>query len=322
MKIAIIIPCYNEELTIGKVIRDFRRELPRAPIYVADNNSSDDTARISSEAGATVIPVYRQGKGAAVRALFREIDADIYVLVDGDDTYPASAVHTLIEPIVARRADMTVADRHSTGAYGNENKRPLHNFGNTLVTKSINLLFHCQLVDIMSGYRVFNRMFIKNFTILTDGFELETAMTLHALEKRFEIIEFPIEYRDRPANSFSKLRTYSDGFRVLRTILWVYKDAKPLVFFLLLALALFSGSLIIGLPVVFEFMETGLVHKVPSAILACGLAIISGMMLVCGFILDTIVKLHRESYELRLVSYEDSPGSAVPNKPRSWMAHK
>lgn len=322
MEIAVIIPCYNEELTIGKVIRDFRQELPEATIYVADNNSTDDTARIASEAGALVIPVYRQGKGAAVRVLFREVNADIYILVDGDDTYPASDVHRLIEPIVEKRADMTVADRHTAGAYARENKRKLHTFGNGLVTKSINLLFRCHLADIMSGYRAFNRIFIKNITILTDGFELETAMTLHALEKRFEVIEFPIAYRDRPVNSFSKLRTFSDGFRVLRTILWVYKDAKPLVFFLFLSLLFFCGSLITGLPVVIEFMQTGLVHKVPSAIFSCGVAIISSLMLVCGFVLDTMVKLHRETYELYLLNSERAAETEFRREHLRAAAHR
>jgi glycosyltransferase involved in cell wall biosynthesis len=300
MKTVVIIPCYNEALTIGKVVREFRRELPGSPIYVGDNNSTDDTATIAAEAGAIVVPVYRQGKGAAVRTLFREIDADIYVLVDGDDTYPASAVHKLIEPIIAGRADMTVGDRHTSGGYGRENKRPFHGLGNTFVTHSINLLFRCRLTDIMSGYRAFDRIFLKNFAVLTDGFELETAMTLHALEKRFDIIEVPIEYRDRPPNSFSKLRTFSDGFRVLRTILWLFKDTKPLIFFLFLSVLFSAASVFSGLPVVIEFMKTGGVHKLPSAIFACGLAVISGLMMTCGFILDTIVKLHRESYELQL----------------------
>jgi glycosyltransferase involved in cell wall biosynthesis len=300
MTIAVIIPCYNEERTIAQVVRDFRRELPGAAIYVGDNNSTDQTARLAAEAGATVIPVYRQGKGAVARALFREVDADIYVLVDGDDTYPPSAVHALIEPIRTGRADMAVGDRRTTGGYGKHNHRRFHSLGNALVTRSINLLFRCRLSDIMSGYRACSRTFIANLTIPTDGFELETGMTLHALEKRFTVAEVPIEYRDRPPESFSKLHTFPDGFRVLREILWVYKDAKPLFFFSLLSVLVFGGALAIGLPVVFEFMRTGLVPRFPRAILACGLAVISSLLLICGFILDTIVKLHRESYELHL----------------------
>jgi glycosyltransferase involved in cell wall biosynthesis len=300
MNIAVIIPCYNEERTIAKVVRDFRRELPGAAIFVGDNNSTDQTARLAAEAGATVIPVYRQGKGAVARALYRQVEAGIYVLVDGDDTYPPSAVHALIEPIRTGRADMAVGDRRTTGGYGKHNHRRFHRFGNALVTGSINLLFRCRLADIMSGYRACSRTFIANLTIPTDGFELETGMTLHALEKRFTVVEIPIEYRDRPPDSFSKLHTFGDGFRVLREILWVYKDAKPLFFFTSLSALVFGSALAAGLPVVFEFMRTGLVPRFPRAILACGLAVISSLLLICGFILDTIVKLHRESYELHL----------------------
>jgi glycosyltransferase involved in cell wall biosynthesis len=300
VKIAVIVPCYNEELTIAKVVGDFRRELPDATVYVGDNNSTDRSARLAEEAGATVIPVYRQGKGAVARALFREVEADLYVLVDGDDTYPAAAVHKLIEPVCAGRADMAVGDRRTGGGYRKQNKRPLHSFGNALVTRSINLLFSCRLNDIMSGYRVCSRRFIRNLTITSDGFELETGMTLHALEKRFIIAEIPVDYHDRPADSYSKLHTFGDGFRVLREILWVYKDAKPLVFFTAMSALFLAVALAIGVPVVIEFMHTGLVLKFPRAILACGLAVISSLLLICGFILDTIVKLHHENYELHL----------------------
>jgi glycosyltransferase involved in cell wall biosynthesis len=300
VKIAVIVPCFNEERTIGKVVGDFRRELPEATIYVGDNNSTDRTALVAEQAGATVIPVYRQGKGAVARALFREVEADLYVMVDGDDTYPASAVHKLVEPVRAGRADMAVGDRRSTGGYRKQTHRRFHSFGNALVTGSINLLFRCRLNDIMSGFRVCSRNFIRNLTIPSDGFELETGMTLHALEKRFTVVEFPIEYRERPPDSFSKLRTFGDGFRVLREILWVYKDAKPLVFFTAMSALVLAIALAIGVPVVIEFMHTGLVLKFPRAILACGLAVISSLLLICGFILDTIVKLHHENYELHL----------------------
>ena len=262
MRIAVIVPCYNEERTIGKVVADFRRELPDAVIYVGDNNSTDRSAHAAVEAGATVIPVYRQGKGAVARALFREVEADLYVMVDGDDTYPAAAVHALIEPVRAGRADMAVGDRRTAGGYRKQNPRPFHSFGNALVTRSINLLFRCRLNDIMSGYRVCGRTFIRNLTIPSDGFELETGMTLHALERRFTVVEVPIDYRDRPPDSFSKLRTFGDGFRVLREILWVYKDAKPLFFFTAHVGAVSGGALAIGVPVVFEFMHTGLVLQV------------------------------------------------------------
>jgi glycosyltransferase involved in cell wall biosynthesis len=300
MKVAVIIPCFNEERTVGKVVNDFRRELPDAAIYVGDNNSTDGTARIAEQAGATVIPVYRQGKGAVARALFREVDADFYVMVDGDDTYPAESVHKLLEPVRAGRADMAVGDRLVGGSYRRQNRRRFHSFGNALVTRSINLLFRCRLHDIMSGYRVCSRWFVRNLTIPSDGFELETGMTLHALEKRFTVAEIPVEYRDRPPDSFSKLRTFGDGFRVLREILWVYKDAKPLVFFTAMSALFLAVALAIGVPVVVEFMHTGLVLKFPRAILACGLAVISSLLLICGFILDTIVKLHHENYEIQL----------------------
>jgi hypothetical protein len=228
------------------------------------------------------------------------VEADVYVLVDGDDTYPATAVHALLEPLRAGRADMAVGDRRTAGGYRKQNHRPFHSLGNGLVTGSINLLFRCRLKDIMSGYRACSRNFIRNLTIPSDGFELETGMTLHALEKRFTVAEIPIDYRDRPPDSFSKLHTFGDGFRVLREILWVYKDAKPLFFFTALSVVFLGLALAIGLPVVFEFMRTGLVPRFPRAILACGLAVISSLLLICGFILDTIVKLHRESYELHL----------------------
>ncbi len=300
MKIAVLVPCYNEERTIGKVVSDFRRELPDAAIYVGDNNSIDQTARAAADAGATVIPVYRQGKGAVARALFREVEADLYVMVDGDDTYPAADVHRLLAPVLSGRADMAVGDRRAAGGYRKHNQRPFHSFGNALVTRSINLLFRCRLNDIMSGYRCCSRTFIRNLTIPSDGFELETGMTLHALEKRFTVAEVPIDYRDRPPDSYSKLHTFGDGFRVLREILWVYKDAKPLVFFTAMSALFLAVALAIGVPVVIEFMHTGLVLKFPRAILACGLAVISSLLLICGFILDTIVKLHHESYELHL----------------------
>jgi len=304
MRIAVIVPCYNEEQTIGKVVADFRRELPEAAIYVGDNNSTDRTAYVAEEAGATVIPVYRQGKGAVARALFREVEADLYVMVDGDDTYPAAAVRKLIEPVSARRADMAVGDRRAAGGYRDQNHRPFHNFGNALVTRSINLLFRCRLNDIMSGYRVCSRRFVRNLTIVSDGFELETGITLHALEKRFTVVEIPVDYRDRPPDSFSKLRTFGDGYRVLREILWVYKDAKPLVFFTAMSAMVLAIALAIGVPVVIEFMHTGLVLKFPRAILACGLAVISALLLICGFILDTIVRLHHENFELQLNRYD------------------
>lgn len=303
MNIAILIPCYNEEITIGKVISDFQKELPDAKIYVYDNNSKDKTAEISEKAGAKVIKEFRQGKGNVIRSMFRDIDADIYLMIDGDDTYPAEHVHELIKPIISGEADIVVGDRHCNGNYENENKRPLHNFGNHLVKNLINSLFNSNLKDIMSGYRVFNKQFVKNFPVLSSGFSVETEMTLFALDKKFLIKEMPIDYRDRPEGSFSKLNTFSDGVRVLKTILWVFKDYKPLAFFTILACILFMIGLLIGTPVIIEFFATGVVNKVPSAILASGLMIIAIIALFSGFILDTIVKHQQENYELWLTRY-------------------
>lgn len=298
MQIAILIPCYNEEQTIDKVVRDFLRELPDATVYVYDNNSRDKTADIARQAGATVKRERRQGKGNVVRSMFRDIDADIYVMADGDDTYPAEFVHNLIQPVVDDEADMTIGDRHTDGSYGNQNKRPFHNLGNHMVKSLINRLFKSNLRDIMTGYRVFNRRFAKTMPVKSEGFEIETEMTLHALDKRFRVMEIPIAYRDRPPGSESKLNTVSDGARVLKAVFWIFKDYKPLAFFSIIALVFFILGLIVGIPVVTEFFATGRIAKMPSAILAVGLMVLSTNALTCGFILDTIVRNHRDEYEL------------------------
>ncbi|GLG00858.1 glycosyl transferase [Alicyclobacillus hesperidum subsp. aegles] len=305
MRIAVLIPCYNEELTIGKVIADFRRELPDADIYVYDNNSRDRTADIARAAGAIVRREVRQGKGNVVRSMFRDIDADIYVMIDGDDTYPAEFVHDLIQPVAAGEADMSIGDRHSDGSYSSENKRPFHNFGNQFVKALINRLFRSQLRDIMTGYRVFNRRFAKTMPIQSEGFEIETEMTLHALDKRFRIIEIPIRYRDRPPGSESKLNTVSDGIRVLKTVFWIFKDYKPLAFFGTVALLFFIAGLAVGIPVITEFFASGRIAKMPSAILAVGLMVLATNSLTCGFILDTIVRNHRDNYELLQNEFKD-----------------
>ncbi|WP_035468818.1 glycosyltransferase family 2 protein [Alicyclobacillus acidocaldarius] len=298
MRIAVLIPCYNEELTIGKVVQDFRRELPDAEIYVYDNNSRDRTAEVAREAGAIVRRETRQGKGNVVRSMFRDIDADVYVMTDGDDTYPAEFVHDLIRPIIEGEADMCIGDRHSDGSYSKENKRPFHNFGNQLVRKLINTLFHADLRDIMTGYRAFSRRFAKTMPIQSEGFEIETEMTLHALDKRFRILEIPIQYRDRPPGSHSKLNTLSDGIRVLKTVFWIFKDYKPLAFFTAVALILFLAGLGVGIPVLYEYFSFGRIAKIPSAILAVGFMVLATNSLTCGFILDTIVRHHRDYYEL------------------------
>lgn len=303
-KIAILIPCYNEELTIEKVIKDFQKELPEADIYVYNNNSKDKTAEIAQKNGAIVVNEYKQGKGNVVRSQFRDIDADYYVMVDGDDTYPAEFVHQLLEPVCKKEADMAIGDRLSNGTYQKENKRPFHEFGNNLVKKSINVLFHTELKDIMTGYRVFNRRFVKNMPVLSPKFEIETEMSLYALDKRYIIKEIPIPYRDRPEGSNSKLDTVGDGMKVVKTIAKMFKDYKPFKFFGLIALILFVIGLAIGIPVIVEFIKTSYISKVPSAILATGLMSLSAISLQSGIVLNTITNQHREDYELNLLRYE------------------
>lgn len=302
-KIAVLIPCYNEELTIGKVIKDFKKELPNADIYVYNNNSKDKTAEIAKEAGAIVKNEYRQGKGNVVRSMFRDIEADIYVMVDGDDTYPAEFVHELIKPIENGEADMAIGDRLSNGTYQEENKRKFHEFGNNLVKKAINVLFDTGLKDIMTGYRVFNKTFVKNMPVMSPKFEIETEMTLYALDKKYIIKETPIIYRDRPEGSESKLNTVSDGIKVVKTIINMFKDYKPMHFFGIIALILFVLGLAVGIPVISEFVKTQYITKIPSAVLATGLIMVGVIVGQCGIILHTIVKQHKENYELNLLRY-------------------
>ncbi len=302
-KIAVLIPCYNEELTIEKVIKDFRKELPEADIYVYDNNSKDKTVEIAKANGAIVRHEYKQGKGNVVRTMFREIEADIYIMVDGDDTYPAEFVHKLIEPIRTGQADMTIGDRLSNGTYQEENKRHFHEFGNKLVKKSINTLFRTNLKDIMTGYRVFNKMFVKNMPVMTPKFEIETEMSLYALDKKYIIKEIPIIYRDRPDGSVSKLNTVSDGIKVVKTIANMFKNYKPLQFFTTIAILLMLIGIVIGTPVIVEFLKTHYITKVPSAILATGIITLAVIIEQCGVILHTVVKNHKEMYELNLLRY-------------------
>jgi glycosyltransferase involved in cell wall biosynthesis len=308
MKIAVLIPCYNEELTIEKVVRDFRKALPEADVYVYDNNSTDGTAEAARRAGAILRREPRQGKGNVVRRMFREVDADVYVLVDGDDTYPAEAVHQLLEPVMRGEADMAIGDRLSNGSYSEQNKRPFHDLGNRLVRGLINRLFDTRLRDIMTGYRVMNRRFVKNFPISSEGFEIETEMTLHALDKRYTIVEVPIDYRDRPEGSYSKLDTFSDGWRVLVTIFGIFKSYRPMAFFGWAALILLVLGLAVGLPVVYEFIHWHYIRRLPSAVLAVGLVLLAMGSFGCGVILDTIVRLHRETYELLVLQREAQDG--------------
>ncbi|MHC5534453.1 glycosyltransferase family 2 protein [Priestia megaterium] len=300
MKVAVLIPCYNEEVTIGKVIDDFKRELPSADIYVYDNNSKDRTSEIALEHGAIVKKEFKQGKGNVVRSMFQEIDADCYVMVDGDDTYPAEFVHQLIEPIRNREAHMVIGDRLSNGTYLEENKRAFHNFGNNLVRSLINGLYKSNIKDIMTGYRAYDKLFVKSIPVMSPGFEIETEMSLHALDKRFRLKEIAIDYRDRPEGSESKLNTFSDGFKVLRMIFTLFKEYKPLQFFSIWTVLFIVAGLAVGAPVLYEFFDTGFITKVPSSILATGLMVLGVLSFVCGLILDTIASLNRKQYELEL----------------------
>lgn len=305
MKVAVLIPCYNEELTIGKVIKDFKRELPDANIYVYDNNSKDKTGEIATELGAVVIKENRQGKGNVVRSMFRDIDADIYIMVDGDDTYPAEAAKKLMQPIINNEADMVIGDRLSNGTYAKENKRAFHNLGNNLVQGLIGLLFKNEIKDIMTGYRVFNRFFVKTMPVMSEGFQIETEMSIHALDKKFRLKEIPIEYRDRPSGSESKLNTFRDGYRVIKALIGLFKDYKPLIFFGLISSVSLILGLLVGIPVIIEFVLTNFITKVPSAILAVGFIVVSVVSLACGLILDTISATAKRNYELYLNNYKE-----------------
>ena len=305
MKVAVLIPCYNEELTIGKVIDDFKKELPEANIYVYDNNSQDKTGEIAKEHGAIVIKEYRQGKGNVVRTMFRDIDADIYIMIDGDDTYPAEAARKLMEPIIKNEADMVIGDRLSNGTYAKENKRAFHNLGNNLVQGLIGLLFKNEIKDIMTGYRVFNRFFVKTMPVMSEGFQIETEMSIHALDKKFRLKEIPIEYRDRPAGSESKLNTFRDGYRVIKALIGLFKDYKPLLFFGTISIVSLILGLLAGVPVIVEFALTRFITKVPSAILAVGFIVVAVVSLACGLILDTISATDKRNYELYLNNYKE-----------------
>ena len=304
MKVAVLIPCYNEELTIEKVIKDFKKELPEADIYVYNNNSKDKTKEIATNLGVIVKDEYRQGKGNVVRSMFYDIDADIYVMVDGDDTYPAEFVHELINPVANGEADMCIGDRLSNGTYQKENKRPFHEFGNNIVKKSINILFKTELRDIMTGYRVFNKKFVKNMPVMSPKFEIETEMSLYALDKKYIIKEIPIVYRDRPQGSESKLDTVSDGMKVVKTIFKMYKDYNPFKFFGIISCIFLILGLLVGFPVIREYVMARYITKVPSAILATGLMTLAVIVGQCGIVLDTVVKNNRENYELNLLRYK------------------
>ncbi len=303
-RIAVLIPCYNEEITVGKVVDDFKRELPEATIYVYDNNSTDRTAEIAYEHGAVVRYEPRQGKGNVVRQMFRDIDADCYIMVDGDDTYPAESARELCEPILEGRADMTVGDRLSNGSYSRENKRAFHDFGNKLVCWMIRVIYKYRLEDTMTGYRAFSRTFVKTFPVLSPGFQIETELSIHAVDRRCRIMEVPIIYRDRPEGSMSKLNTFSDGMKVIRMVGSLFKNYRPLKFFSLVALVFLVIGLAFGVPVIIEFLHTGLVERFPTAMLATAFVFLCFLSLATGMILDTVAKVDRKHWELEVYRVE------------------
>lgn len=319
-KIAVLIPCYNESLTIEKVVSDFRRELPEADIFVYDNNSSDNTAEVAEKAGAIVRHEYRQGKGNVIRTMFREIDADCYIMTDGDDTYPAEYAREMCDLILRGKADMVIGDRLSA-TYFEENKRPFHNFGNSLVRGCINTFWKRgknskKILDVMTGYRAFSPMFVKSFPILSEGFEIETEMTIHALDKNLLIESLPVNYRDRPKGSFSKLNTYVDGAKVLMTIFNLYRIYRPLRFFGSAAIFLMILAILMFLPVLVNYIETGLVPKIPTLIVSTILGLSSLLSAACGFILDAIADNARKSFEIRMNMIKmisDKKGSTMKN---------
>lgn len=298
-KIAVLIPCYNESQTIEKVVKDWKRELPEAVIYVYDNNSKDGTDEIAREAGAVVRYEYQQGKGNVIRRMFREIDAQCYIMIDGDDTYPAEMGREMVNKVLERNVDMVVGDRLSS-TYFEENKRPFHNFGNSLVRGSINRLFRSNIRDIMTGYRAFSYEFVKSFPVLSKGFEIETEMSIHAVDKNMAVENIIIEYRNRPQGSESKLNTYSDGFKVLKTIGRLYKNYKPMQFFGMVSLLLFIIAACMFVPVLITYFEIGLVPNFPTLIVSGFMALAALQSLFSGMILSTIAERERQEFEFRL----------------------
>lgn len=303
-KVAVLIPCYNEEKTIEKVVRNFKSVLPEAVIYVYDNNSSDCTAEIASKAGAIVRYEYMQGKGNVIRRMFREIDAECYIMTDGDDTYSATSAPEMVDKVLNHHADMVVGDRLSS-TYFTENKRPFHNFGNNLVKNSINALFHSNIKDVMTGYRAFSYEFVKSFPVLSKGFEIETEMSIHAVDKNMQVENVVVEYRNRPEGSVSKLNTYSDGIKVLGTIGKLYRTYNPFGFFGIVALILAVIAVLFFLPVAVDFAKTGLVKKFPTLIV-CGFTMIAAIQsFFAGMELQNNVKKNRQDFEMRLLAVSE-----------------
>ena len=304
-EIAVIIPCYNEAPTIGKVVDDFHRELPEATVYVYDNASTDTTAAIAMEHGATVRYEPRRGKGNVCRQMFRDIDAACYLMVDGDDTYPAESARSLCAPVLAGEADMVVGDRLSNGTYAQQNARAFHGFGNDLVRAMIRWIYGYGFEDVMTGYRAMSRPFVKTFPVLSEGFQIETELSIHAVDRRWRIADVPVEYRDRPEGSVSKLNTLRDGLKVIAMIGTLFKDYRPLKFFSLVALLFCISGLCAGIPVVTEYFTTGLVPRFPTAILAAALMFMAALSLATGFILDAVAKVERKQWELRVYRHTE-----------------
>ena len=298
-KIAVLIPCYNEAKTIEKVVKDYKKALPEADIYVYDNNSTDGTDEIARKAGAIVKYERKQGKGNVIRTMFREIEADCYLMIDGDDTYPAENAREMCDYVLNENVDMVIGDRLSS-TYFKENKRPFHNFGNRIVRWSINKIFKSKINDIMTGYRAFSYEFVKSYPVLSKGFETETEMTIHAIDKNFTLKEIPVQYRDRPEGSVSKLNTYKDGVKVIKTIATLFKEYKPGLFFNLISLLIFIIATILVIPVLIEYMNTGLVPKFPTLIVSCILLVICLLLSVTSIILQVIVKKNKQIFEILL----------------------
>lgn len=302
-KIAVLIPCYNESVTIEKVVKDYKVVLPEADIYVYDNNSTDHTDEIARAAGAIVKYEYRQGKGNVIRSMFRDIEADCYIMIDGDDTYPAEHARAMVDLVLKKGVDMVIGDRLSS-TYFMENKRPFHNAGNRMVRFFINKLFDNNVRDIMTGYRAFSRRFVKSFPVLSKGFEIETEMTIHAVDKNFLLEEIPVKYRDRPSGSVSKLNTFSDGMKVLSTIATLFREYRPFAFFTSVAVVLEVIALTFFIPILLEYFKTGLVLRFPTLIVSGVIALIGILLWVCGLILEVIAKKHRQLYEIMLNQME------------------
>ena len=299
MKIAVLIPCYNEAKSIARVVADYRAALPEADIYVYDNNSTDGTDALAREAGAIVRYERRQGKGNVIRTMFRDIEADAYLMTDGDDTYSAENARELVRLVLEQKVDMAVGDRLSS-TYFTENKRPFHNLGNRVVRGLVNRLFHGHIADLMTGYRAFSYQFVKSFPVLSKGFEIETEMSIHALDKNLAVESVAVGYRDRSADNPSKLNTYADGLRVLRTVARLYKEYRPLSFFGVFSAVFGVAGLGLFIPVLAEYFRTGLVPRFPTLIVSGVLMTLSILMLVCGLILDTVAKKHRQLFEINL----------------------